>query len=267
MLRETLRIACAQCALPASPAAALQNSIAAIDDAAARGARIVAFPEAYVPGYPWPGRPAPEVDAAFLEAAYQEVREAAKRASIAVVLGTERFVEGRRHLTALVVDAAGEVLGWQDKVQLDPYEDERYSPGTKRHVFEIPGLRFAVSICHEGFRYPETVRSAACNGAQLVFHPHWHEHDAGAFVPTSFADARNTFHEKALLCRAAENTCYVATINIAAEGAPTTSAVVNPDGSVAAWQPYGEAGLLIVDIDLSLATLALARRYRPLADA
>nr|HMQ22554.1 nitrilase-related carbon-nitrogen hydrolase [Planctomycetota bacterium] len=122
MLRETLRIACAQCALPASPAAALQNSIAAIDDAAARGARIVAFPEAYVPGYPWPGRPAPEVDAAFLEAAYQEVREAAKRASIAVVLGTERFVEGRRHLTALVVDAAGEVLGWQDKVQLDPYE-------------------------------------------------------------------------------------------------------------------------------------------------
>lgn len=122
---------------------------------------------------------------------------------IAVVLGTERYVADKPRLTALVIQPNGDVDGFQDKVQLDPSEDARYEPGGERRLFELDGVRFGIVICHEGFRYPETVRWAARRGAQLVFHPFYDEAAPGAFQPTAFADPRNTFHEKTFLCRAA----------------------------------------------------------------
>ena len=127
----------------------------------------------------------------------------------------------------------------------------------------MDGLKFGIAICHEGWRYPETVRVAVRNGAHVVFHPHFHEAEPGSYVPESFADPVNSFHEKAALCRAAENTCYFATVNYAGVGSPTTSAVVQPDGTLLVHQPYGEEGLLVADIDISLATGLLASRYKP----
>ena len=123
-------------------------------------------------------------------------------------------------------------------------------------------LTFGIAICHEGWRYPETVRWPATHGAQVVFHPHFHWADATTYRPTTFADPKNTFHEKAALCRAAENTIFFAMVNYATEGSGTTSAIARPDGSLLAFQPYGEAGLLVADLDLSEATGLLAKRCR-----
>ena len=86
------------------------------------------------------------------------------------------------------------------------------------------------------------------------------------FQMPTFADPANSFHEKAALCRAAENTCYFATVNFASAGSPTTSAVVRPDGTLLNFQPYGLEGLLIADIDLTAATGHLAARFRPAWD-
>lgn len=108
------------------------------------------------------------------------------------------------------------------------------------------------------------MRWAARRGAHIVFHPQFHEAEPGGFQPTAFADPANTFHEKAALCRAAENTCYFATVNYASAGSPTTSAVIRPDGTLLGYQPYAEEGLLLADIDLSTATGLLAARYKPL---
>jgi predicted amidohydrolase len=130
-------------------------------------------------------------------------------------------------------------------------------------MFQAGALTFGVVICHEGWRYPETVRWAARHGAKLVFHPQFHEAEPGSYRPSIYADPRNTFHEKAALCRAAENTCYFATVNFAGAGSPTTSAVAGPDGTLLSYQPYGEEGLLVADLDLSLATGLLAARYKP----
>ena len=99
-------------------------------------------------------------------------------------------------------------------------------------------------------------------GAQIVFHPHFHEAEPGSYVPKSFGDPANTFHEKAILCRAAENTCWVATVNCASEDSPTTSAVVRPDGTLLSYQPHGKEGLLIADIDPDAATGLLASRCK-----
>jgi predicted amidohydrolase len=104
-------------------------------------------------------------------------------------------------------------------------------------------------------------------GAQIVFHPHFHLAEPGGYEPIRFADPANTFHEKAMLCRAAENTCYFASVNCASEGSPSTSAVVRPDGTLLSYQPYGKEGLLVADIDTSEATGLLASRYKAVGSA
>lgn len=237
----------------------------AIDHAAAEGARIVCFPECYVPGYRGMGRTIPGPDAAFLERAWSAIADGAAKAGIAVVLGTERLVAGSLVATALVIRADGSIAGFQDKVQIDRSEEGTYTPGSDRRLFRVGPVAFGIVICHEGWRYPETVRWAARRGAQIVFHPHFHEAEPGSYRPTVFGDPANTFHEKALLCRAAENTCYFASVNCAGAGSPTTSAVVRPDGTLLAYQPYGEEGVLFADLDLTAATGLLAARCRTVA--
>ena len=74
----------------------------------------------------------------------------------------------------------------------------------------------------------------------------------------TFADPANTFHEKAMLCRAAENTCYFASVNCASEGSGTTSAVVGRTGRCSVISPYGQEGLLVADLDLDEADHRLA---------
>jgi predicted amidohydrolase len=258
----TIRLALANLSFPRSP----DDSVAQVEEAIALAGReradLVCFPEAYVPGYRGMGKRIPPPDAAFLERAWQATSAAAARARVAVVLGTERLVADMLRLTALVVDRDGSILGWQDKVQLDPSEERLYGPGDERRVFRTGALTFGVAICHEGWRYPETVRWAARRGAQLVVHPHLHEAEPGRFRPAAFADPRNTFHEKAALCRAAENTIWFATVNCASDGSPTTSAVVRPDGTLLAHQPYGVPGLLVTELDLTAATGLLAARCR-----
>jgi predicted amidohydrolase len=258
----TARIALANLRAATTPDESVARACDAVARAADAGADVVCFPECYVPGYRTPGSTLPPPDQEFLDRAWSRVAESAAAADVAVVLGTERVVDGAPRITALVIDRDGTVLGFQDKVQLDPSEESLFSPGTERRTFTVGALTFGVSICHEGWRYPETVRWPARRGAQVVFHPHFHEAEPGSYRPTSFADPLNSFHEKAMLCRAAENSCWFASVNCASDGSPTTSAFVRPDGTVLAWQPYGEDGLLVADLDLAAATGLLAARCR-----
>jgi predicted amidohydrolase len=259
---STVRIALANLPYPASPADAIAQTEQAIRQAGAERAELICFPECFLPGYRTREKPGVRHDPAFFERAWTAAAGAAAAAQVAVILGTERRVGDALRITALVLDRAGAVLGWQDKVQLDPSEDAVFSPGAERRLFRAGAMTFGIAICHEGWRYPETVRWAVRGGAQVVFHPHYHEAEPGGFRPTTFADPANTFHEKAILCRAAENTCWFASVNCASEGSPTTSAVARPDGTVLAWQPYGKPGLLVADLDLDAATGLLARRCR-----
>ena len=259
---STFRIALANVRVPETREQAVAVAEEAVQEASARGAGIVCFPECFVPGYRAAGKQIPPPDQAFLERAWSTIRAAAARANITVILGTERVVEGALLATALVINPDGSIAGFQDKVQIDPSEDATYSPGSGRQIFHCGSMIFGIAICHEGWRYPETVRWAARRGAHIVFHPHFHEAIPGGYAPTAFADPANSFHEKAMLCRAAENTCYFASVNVASVGSPTTSAVIGPDGTLLCYQPYGKEGLLIADIDTVAATGLLAARCR-----
>jgi len=259
---STFRIALANIQFPPSPGESVALAKGAIADAATERAGLVCFPECFVPGYRSSGRRLAPPDAAFLERAWSEIAAEAARSGVAVVLGTERAVGGALRISTLVIDRDGSVAGFQDKVQLDPSEEATYAPGSERRIFRTGPLTFGIAICHEGWRYPETVRWAARRGAQVVFHPHFHEAAPGSYRPSTFADPANSFHEKAALCRAAENTCFFATVNYASDGSPTTSAVVRPDGTLLCHQPYGERGLLVADLELDEATGLLASRCK-----
>jgi predicted amidohydrolase len=256
------RVALANLRVPPSPAESVALACQAVAEASVGRADLICFPERFVPGYRGAGNNPPPPDAAFLERAWSAVADAAAKAKVAVVLGTERVAEGRLYATAMVINADGTMAGFQDKVQLDPSEEGTYSHGSGRQIFQIGPVTFGVAICHEGWRYPETVRWAVQRGAHIVFHPHFHLAEPGGYVPSTFADPANTFHEKAILCRAAENTCYFASVNCASPRSPTTSAVVRPDGTLLCYQPYAKEGLLIADIDITAATGLLAMRCK-----
>jgi predicted amidohydrolase len=187
------RIALANIRFPATPAESVTLAEKAIARASSERADIICFPECYVPGYRV-GRSVPPTDPVFLGAAWSRPARAAKKARLAVVLGTKRTKGNALLLTALVINRDGTFAGFQDKVQLDPSEEGTYSFGSGRQLFQVDSVKFGIVICHEGWRYPETVRWAARRGATVVFHPHFHEAEAGAYVASTFSDPANSFH-------------------------------------------------------------------------
>ena len=259
-----VRIALANLSSPATPEESVTMAQRAIESAAAQRADFICFPECFVPGYRSAETPGVKPDAAFLTRAWDSIARTAGQANVAVVLGTERVTDASLPvISALVISRDGTIEGFQDKVQLDPSEEPIYSAGTGRRVFKADDVTFGISICHEAFRYPETVRWAARRGAQIVFHPQALSPEPGGHRPATYGEPGNTFHESSIRCRAAENTCFVATVNYAYEGAPATSAIARPDGSILAYQPYGVPGLLVAELDLTEATGLLASRLKP----
>lgn len=253
----------------ASPrvASCLDDALAQVDhhvaEAARLGARVVCFPEAYVPGLRSVGVDVPPFDAAHQARVVEAVSGWARTHDIAVVLGMEWLTEAGRHIAAVVIDPTGAVQGIQLKTQLDPTEEGPYVPGTSRQVFEVDGLRFGVAICHEGFRYPETVRWAARRGAHVVFHPHWTGSDHEGVTLDTWGSPEAPYYERAVMCRALENTVYVASVTVSTRFQESATAVIDPSGACAASLPYGEPGVLVADLDLDLATGLLARRFAP----
>jgi predicted amidohydrolase len=262
-MSNTVRIALANLRVPATPDDSVRLATSAVAEAGRRDAAVICFPECFVPGYRWLGQQTPAPDPAFLERAWNAVAAAARQARVAVILGTERITERGLQITACVFNPDGTVAGWQHKGQIDPSEEVNYPVlDSERRVFRTGPLTFGIAICHEGFRYPETVRWPARHGAQVVFHPFAHRTEPDGYHPSTFADPANTFHEKAILCRAAENTCYFASATCAIDGASMTSAIARPDGTLQCYQPYGQEGLLVADLDLTAATGLLASRCR-----
>lgn len=258
----TIRIALASTRLPSTCEEALQIVLETMQVASSEAAAVICFPECFVPGYRI-GTTNSMPDQEWLSNTWSIIDAKAAKLSIGVVLGTERIEADNLLITARVTNSDGTLAGFQDKVQLDPSEESTYAPGLGRRLFQCGELTFGVVICHEGWRYPETVRWAARNGAHVVFHPHFEIVEDNQYLPAQFADPTNSFHEKAALCRAAENTCYFATVNYALKGATTTSALVDPDGVLISHQPYGEEGVLFGEVNTEKATGLLAKRFRP----
>ncbi len=232
-------------------------------DASGQGAGIVCFPEAYLPGLRGLDFDVPPFTRAEYDRVLGLVAEWARAHAIAVILGIERPTAEGPQIAAVVVDADGRIQGCQTKNQLDPTEDRLYVPGRARRLFEVNGTKFGVAICHEGFRYPETVRWAAARGASIVFHPHCTGSDRTGVRLTEWGDPAAPYYEKAMLMRSVENTIYFASVNYAFRYQESATSLITPGGECQAYLPYGEEGVLVQAIDVDKATGLLAARYAP----
>ena len=234
-----------------------------LSEAAAQNAEIVCFPEAYLPGLRGVG-----IDVLPFEQTHQEqilhtVAQWAQSYAVATILGMERLTEAGRQIAAFVIDAQGHLLGCQTKNQIDPSEDRFYVPGNSRQLFEVNGVKFGVAICHEGWRYPETVRWAAVRGAKIVFHPQHTGSDQEGVRLTSWGTAGAPYYEKAMMLRSIENTIYFASVNYALRFQESATCLITPSGRCQAYLPYGQEGVLVQSINLEEATGLIARRYAP----
>ncbi len=234
-----------------------------LGEAAARDVAIVCFPETYIPGLRGFDFPVPAPDQRRQEKALEAVRAAAQAHRVATVIGMEWESPVGLHNVAFVISRAGEIVGYQAKNQIPLEEEPFYVPDGRRRLFEIDGAPFGITICHEGWRYPESVRWAATRGARLVFHPQLTGSDRIGITIERWGDPNSPYYEKAMTMRAVENTIYFASVNYALRYQDSATSVIGPEGECLASVPYGQEHLLVHDLDLSRATGLCAQRFNP----
>ncbi|HEX4438552.1 MAG TPA: carbon-nitrogen hydrolase family protein [Thermoanaerobaculia bacterium] len=265
---DTLTVALATPRPATSLDEGLEKVRSMLAEAAERGAAIVCFPEAYLPGLRGQGFEVAPFGPADHERVLDSVARWTREHAIAAIIGTERIVAAGRQIAAYVFDETGRLLGCQTKNQIDPSEDGFYVPGEGRSVFDVRGVRFGITICHEGWRYPETVRFAATRGAKIVFHPQLTGSRTPSGMPggarlTDWGSPAAPYYEKAMACRALENAIYFASVNYALELPESATSIIAPSGACRAFLPYGEEGVLVATLPLDEATGLLAARWAP----
>lgn len=264
-ITETLRIGLAAARNAATVEERLASAERFLAEAAQQQVAIVCFPETYIPGLRGFDFPVPPPDQARQEAALQQVRASCARHGVAAVLGMEWETPAGIHNVAFVISRGGEVQGYQAKNQIPLEEAPYYVPETRRRLFAVDGVPFGITICHEGWRYPEGARWAARRGAKVVFHPQMTGSDATGMTLSRWGDPDAPYYEKAMIARSVENTVYFASVNYALRYQESATSLIDPEGDCIAFVPYGEEALLVHDLDLSRATGLIARRFNPAA--
>jgi nitrilase len=169
---KRVRVAAAQLApVYQDRAATLAKAADAILEAGRNGAELLAFSEAFVPGYPfWAMALDPMSINPFLQRLYAEaveipspaldpVRAAAREAGVTVCLGVNERAGGTLYNTQLFLGPDGGILGRRRKLM--PTSHERLvwgrGDGSDLRVLELPFGRLGALICYEHanplFRY------------------------------------------------------------------------------------------------------------------
>ncbi|MEW2385057.1 carbon-nitrogen hydrolase family protein [Micromonospora sp. NPDC047707] len=217
--------------------------------AAGDGARVVVLPELFLPAY---HPPTLAVDPAGTDVAADParrvadprlapLRDAARDGGTVVVVGAAvRHPDGRRTISALVVDRAGEVHVGYDKQQLWGGERELFDPGDRGATLLLDGWRLGLGICYDGC-FPEHGRAAAADGAHAYLCP-------SGYLAGS-AHRRDLYYA----ARALDNTMYVVFANAVGGADPWRfnggAAVYDPEGRpLARGADTGEA-VLVATLD------------------
>jgi predicted amidohydrolase len=261
---DTLKIALAALKRGEDIPASVEKIRRTLAECAEKKVEIVCFSETYLPGLRGGSNDASLAppDQPALEKALAEIRNACRDHRVAAIVGMEWVTPRGLENRAFVIDADGSLLGHQTKDQITPGGESRnYVPEGTRRMFEVKGVPFGVVICHEGWRYPETVRWAAVRGAKIVFQPQVTGGDQNR--PARPQQWGESYYEKAMILRSKENSIYFASVNETMRRQNSATSLIDPDGNLVAHIPYGEEGLLVADLKLSKATGFYASRYRP----
>jgi deaminated glutathione amidase len=148
-------------------------------------------------------------------------RDIARRLGIWLLPGSLFERAGDRiYNTAPVINPEGQVVARHRKLfPWLPYE-QGVSPGEEFVVFDVPDVgRFGVSICYDMW-FPETVRTLAWMGAEVILHP-------------SLTSTIDRQAEQAMVrAHAAMNQCYFFDVNLAGPLGVGESCIAGPGGEI-----------------------------------
>jgi nitrilase len=255
--KERMRAAAIQMTSGPDVGQNLEQARELIEQAAARGARLVALPEnfSFMGLKDTDKRAVAEPEGAG--AAQDFLAATAARLKLWIVGGTvplKSGADGRVAAASLVYDADGRRVARYDKIHLfdvdipgraESYrESANVAPGRRAVLIDTPVGRLGLSVCYD-VRFPELYRHLSAAGAQLLL------------VPSAFTSPTGRAHWEALLrARAIENLCYViapAQSGFHPGGRETygDSMIVDFWGRILQRVPRG-TGCALADIDLSL---------------
>lgn len=141
-MKSTLRVACVQAApIYLDLQATIEKTIGLIQEAAEKGAELVAFPETWLPGYPWflwldsPAANMTLINKYHLNSLSldsleaEQISEAAKKYNIYVVLGFSEKDHGSLYISQWVIDNNGETVGTRRKLKATHVERILFGEG------------------------------------------------------------------------------------------------------------------------------------------
>ena len=146
--------------------------------------------------------------------------------------------DGKIFNTTPVINPNGEVINRYSKMfPWTPYEVGVES-GNNFVVFDVPDVgRFGVSICYDMW-FPETTRTLACLGAEIIIHP--------TMTNTIDRDAELAIMRSS----AVTNQCYVVDVNVAGDVGNGRSIVAGPGGEIIYQSGHGR-DIFPLELDLS----------------
>jgi N-carbamoylputrescine amidase len=261
MTSEPLRIALLQMSCEAEPRRNLDKALARIDEAAARGAKVICLQELFRSRYFCQSEEAAKFDLAEpIPGPSTEALGAAAAAHKVVIVGSlfERRTEGIYHNTAVVMDADGRLAGRYRKMHIpdDPhyYEKFYFTPGDLDFTAHrtAHGMVGAL-VCWDQW-FPEAARLVALAGAQIVFYPTAIGWGRGEVEPVRRRQLQAW--ETVQRGHAIANGMFVAVANrVGAEDSLEfwgNSFVVDPFGEVIARAGASAEEILIADCNLAL---------------
>jgi N-carbamoylputrescine amidase len=261
MTSEPLRIALVQMSCEAEPQRNLDKALTRIEEAAARGAKVICLQELFRSRYFCQSEEAGNFDLAEpIPGPSTEALSAVAAARKVVVVGSlfERRTEGIYHNTAVVLDADGRLAGRYRKMHIpdDPhyYEKFYFTPGDLDFTaHRTAHATVGALVCWDQW-FPEAARLVALAGAQIVFYPTaigW-ERGEVEVVRRRQLQAWETVQRG----HAIANGMFVAVANrVGAEDSLEfwgNSFVVDPFGEVIAHAGAGAEEILIADCNLGL---------------
>jgi predicted amidohydrolase len=205
---------------------------------------LVCFPELATTGYTL-GRRWLELAEPIPGPSSEALGEVARRHGFVLVCGiAERDANtGRVYDSAVVIDPRGKVVGVYRKVHLWAEERNFFTPGLGFPIFRTEKLgAFGVGICYD-VEFPESARSMALQGANLIL------------FPSAEMRPMENHVETYVKSRSAENCVYVAFSNRVGTEKKTVffgrSQIVSPQCKVLA-KAGPQDQLAVADLDYSL---------------
>jgi predicted amidohydrolase len=237
-----LRVAACQFPVTADVAANGAYVRRLVARAAARGAHLVQFPEAALSGYGGFHFPSfASYDWDLLRRETRRVQEAARSAGVFVLLGSAHFLGPREKPTncVYVIDRRGRIAGRYDKSMCTADDLRVYTPGDRRVVFSLRGVRCGVLVCYDGC-YPEQYAAYRARGVELMLHSF---HNAGFPGP----NVLDEYKPALVRTRAADNGLWVVACNSSLRHSSWATCIARPDGTIAASLRRHTTGVLVHD--------------------